>query len=418
MFNNSFLSYSQFQLIFFDLIFVFSILFLKNFLNAGLYFKKWNKYYNYSIYYGLFLFIFIPFNIQRDSNFSYIWGISFSILYPLFALSITSMIIIAYKLLKNRLQKSAVFVLIGWLPIFFITILVPIIITFYEKFFMVGFNETLAVFFRYGIVTIFLFEMYVFFFGISYQSRLNKKELEKKKIENQRLEFEKEFELKEKELTEKLLLNVLPESIASRLKSGETTIADLFNEASVIFIDIANFTKYSSRTNPEELVKELNRIYTIFDGISTKHGVEKIKTIGDCYMAAAGIPLPKENHAEAIALMAFEILETMNGYKTADGTEIKFRIGIDSGQIVAGIIGEQKFIYDLWGDTVNTASRMEEYGEIGKIQCTQEFKDLFTIQSKSDESSKIIDYYFEKRGEIEIKGKGMMTTWFLKTYIE
>ncbi|MBM2815064.1 MAG: adenylate/guanylate cyclase [Ignavibacteria bacterium] len=211
----------------------------------------------------------------------------------------------------------------------------------------------------------------------------------------------------EKNKSEKLLLNVLPESIANRLKDGETPIADHFDEASILFIDIADFTKMSAKSNPQTMVRELNKIFTIFDKISAKFGLEKIKTIGDCYMAAAGIPEPRQDHAEAIAGMALEVMNVMDGYKTDDGYDIRFRIGLDCGPIVAGVIGEQKFIYDLWGDPVNTASRMEYFGVVGRIQCTERFKDVLHLADVGHL------FTFEERGEIEIKGKGMMRTYFL-----
>jgi len=241
------------------------------------------------------------------------------------------------------------------------------------------------------------------------------------KTKDLRKEKEKTEELYQK--TEQLLLNVLPEQIAGRLKQGETPIADHFEEASVIFIDIADFTKLSARSKPQDMVNMLNDIFSIFDKIAAKYGLEKIKTIGDCYMAAAGIPTPRKDHAEAVAKMAIESMEEMKGYRVQgivsgvqgigsgvsetqnpipDTQEIQFRIGLDCGPIVAGVIGEQKFIYDLWGDMVNTASRMETHGVIGKIQCTERFK------NKLSES-----YHLEERGEIEIKGKGKMKTFFL-----
>ncbi|MBM2813697.1 MAG: adenylate cyclase [Ignavibacteria bacterium] len=211
------------------------------------------------------------------------------------------------------------------------------------------------------------------------------------------------------------------------MKEGETTIADHFEEASVIFIDIADFTKLSDKSTPQKMVKMLNDIFSIFDKISAKYGLEKIKTIGDCYMAAAGIPVPRKDHARAVAQMALEAMETMKDYKvklsesselSESSQRIQFRIGLDCGPIVAGVIGEQKFIYDLWGDMVNTASRMETHGVIGKIQCTGRFRDAITnyqllITNEEETNTSDGQFLFEERGEIEIKGKGMMRTWFL-----
>lgn len=210
----------------------------------------------------------------------------------------------------------------------------------------------------------------------------------------------------EQEKSENLLLNTLPASIAKRLKDGEQTIVDHFDEASVVFIDQVDFTSNSSVNTPETVVQILNSIYTEFDKIAVKFNLEKIKTIGDCYMAASGVPIPNEKHAEAAADFAFEVLDKMKNHTSTDGKVIRFRVGIDCGPVVAGIIGENKFIYDLWGDTVNTASRMEQYGAPGKIQVTERFKETLTGSQ----------YQFEKRGEIEIKGKGKMITWFLQKY--
>jgi class 3 adenylate cyclase len=234
-----------------------------------------------------------------------------------------------------------------------------------------------------------------------------------KRIENYAKDLKNEVEEKtkdlriEKEKSEQLLLNVLPDQIAERLKQGEQPIADHFDEASVVFIDIVDFTKLSAKSTPQKMVNMLNEVFTHFDKIAEKYGLEKIKTIGDCYMAAAGIPIHRTDHAEAIARMAIESMETMNGYITEDGHEIQFRVGLDCGPIVAGVIGKQKFIYDLWGDMVNTASRMETNGITGRIQCTERFKDK--LGSRSEE----LGIKLEERGEIEVKGKGMMKTYFI-----
>jgi class 3 adenylate cyclase len=234
-----------------------------------------------------------------------------------------------------------------------------------------------------------------------------------KKVESYAKDLEVEVNEKTKELreekekSEQLLLNVLPDQIAERLKQGEQPIADHFDEASVIFIDIVDFTKLSAKSTPQKMVNMLNDVFTEFDKIAEKYGLEKIKTIGDCYMAAAGIPIHRPDHAEAIARMAIESMEKMNGYRTDEGHEIKFRVDLDCGPIVAGVIGKQKFIYDLWGDMVNTASRMETNGIIGRIQCTERFRNKLGIRSEE------LGIKFEERGEIEVKGKGMMKTYFI-----
>ncbi len=257
--------------------------------------------------------------------------------------------------------------------------------------------------------------------------RLRIRDIRRRQIELEKIVVERTKDLiNEKEKTEQLynkseqlLLNVLPAPIAQRLKDGETLIADHFESASVVFIDIVDFTTLSAHSKPQDTVRMLNEIFSIFDKISAKFGLEKIKTIGDCYMAAAGVPLPRTDHAEAISLMALEVLETMEKYaysndgsqSSVESKKIQFRVGLDCGPTVAGVIGEQKFIYDLWGDMVNTASRMETNGVIGRIQCTERFKEQLEI-SRED-----LGISFEERGMVDIKGKGQMMTYLLKNQI-
>lgn len=217
------------------------------------------------------------------------------------------------------------------------------------------------------------------------------------------------FIAKERKRTEKILLNILPASIAKRLKRKEYPIADQFTAASVIFIDMAGFTSYTMRKEPKDMVNILNDIFTRFDAIAEKHGLEKIKTIGDCYMAAAGLPEIRSDHTIAAADMALEIKECMQGFQAQDGTPIHFRIGLDCGPVVAGVIGRRKFIYDLWGDAVNTASRMESTGVIDEIHCTDNFR--VALQDIAGEER----YLFVAREPIDIKGKGRMQTWLLKS---
>jgi class 3 adenylate cyclase len=238
------------------------------------------------------------------------------------------------------------------------------------------------------------------------------------RIENISRELEIEVKERTKELNEEkeksdaLLLNVLPVPIADRLRRGEAPIADHFEEASVMFIDIVDFTLLTSESSPEDVVTLLNSTFTQFDQLTAHHGLEKIKTIGDCYMVASGIPVPKVDHASAIAAMALDVMAEMRGHQTADGRPIKFRIGLDCGPIVAGVIGEQKFIYDLWGDMVNTASRMETTGVVGAIQCTDRFKStLERYMARYPESNR---YVFQSRGVIDVKGKGSMQTWIME----
>jgi class 3 adenylate cyclase len=238
------------------------------------------------------------------------------------------------------------------------------------------------------------------------------------RVENISRELEIEVKARTRELNEEkeksdaLLLNVLPVPIADRLRRGEAPIADHFEEASVMFIDIVDFTYMTTESRPEDVVKLLNNTFTQFDKVTARHGLEKIKTIGDCYMVASGIPVPRTDHASAIAAMALDVMSKMRGYVTADGRPIRFRIGLDCGPTIAGVIGEQKFIYDLWGDMVNTASRMETTGVIDGIQCTERFKN--TLERYTAGHPELHRYRFELRGEIEVKGKGLMRTWILK----
>jgi class 3 adenylate cyclase len=204
---------------------------------------------------------------------------------------------------------------------------------------------------------------------------------------------------REHELSERLLLNVLPEPVAVRLKRHEGVIADRFDHTTVLFADIVDFTPISARIAPHEVVELLDSIFTAFDDLAGRHGLEKIKTIGDAYMVAAGISEPRPDHVRAVAGMALEMLEVAAAHRDGLG----LRIGIDTGPVVAGVIGRRKFIYDLWGDTVNTASRMESHGVPGTIQVTER---VVTALGG--------DYVFEPRGTVEIKGKGAMPTWFLR----
>jgi class 3 adenylate cyclase len=206
------------------------------------------------------------------------------------------------------------------------------------------------------------------------------------------------------EESETLLLNILPAPIAHRLKSGERAIADKFDAVTVLFADIVGFTKLSARTTPEELVQGLNAIFERFDGLAKKYNLEKIKTIGDAYMVAGGLPERTDDHCERVAMFALEIQAVMleEALRTSAGERVQLCIGIHTGEAVAGVIGTSKFAYDLWGDTVNTASRMESHGEAGKIHCSNEVYEA--LKEK---------FVFEERGEIEVKGKGLMRTWFL-----
>ncbi|MDQ1265140.1 MAG: adenylate cyclase [Bacteroidota bacterium] len=216
--------------------------------------------------------------------------------------------------------------------------------------------------------------------------------------------------------SEKLLLNILPEIIAKRLKKKEHPIADHLETASIIFIDVVDFTVASANTEPKRIVEMLNNLYSKLDMISMKLGLEKIKTIGDCYMAASGLPIADKDNVIKAATFAIEAMTLIKDYKFGEGIILNFRCGIDCGPVVAGVIGEHKFIYDVWGDTVNTAARMEEYSEPGRIQVTERFKEsIANYESKiSNAGTQLaVSFGFEERGEIEIKGKGVMRTWFL-----
>ncbi|MBD2578079.1 PAS domain S-box protein [Oscillatoria sp. FACHB-1406] len=206
----------------------------------------------------------------------------------------------------------------------------------------------------------------------------------------------------EQEKSERLLLNILPKAIVEQLKQYEGSLAERFDNATVLFADIVGFTPLSARTSPLELVNLLNQIFSSFDQLAERHGLEKIKTIGDAYMVAGGLPVPSPDRAAAIADMALEMLESIQQFKNDLDNPFQIRIGINSGPVVAGVIGIKKFIYDLWGDTVNVASRMESQGEAGKIQVTEATYELLKDR-----------YSFEKRGLIPVKGKGDMVTYWL-----
>ncbi len=206
----------------------------------------------------------------------------------------------------------------------------------------------------------------------------------------------------QQECTEQLLLNILPSPIAERLKRAESIIADSFANVTVLFADLVDFTEFSAQIPPTKLLDLLNKIFSKFDQLSEKHGLEKIKTIGDAYMVVGGLPTPKTDHAEAIAEMALEMQREIDRFRRLDGQPMSLRIGIHSGPVVAGVIGMKKFAYDLWGDTVNVASRMESLGVAGRIQVTAETYEL--LKDK---------YCVEKRGAIFVKGKGEMITYWL-----
>jgi class 3 adenylate cyclase len=206
----------------------------------------------------------------------------------------------------------------------------------------------------------------------------------------------------EQERSERLLLNVLPAPIAARLKQGEAVIADRFPEVTVLFADLVDFTASSDRSSPERVVQVLADLFTAFDRLAARHRLEKIKTVGDAYMVAGGLPEPRPDHAEAVAEMALALREEAGRHLDPAGRPLDLRIGIDSGPVVAGVIGRRKFSYDLWGDTVNTASRMESTGVAGCIQVTE--RTWRRLRGR---------YRFQRRGPVQVKGKGELVTWFL-----
>jgi guanylate cyclase len=206
----------------------------------------------------------------------------------------------------------------------------------------------------------------------------------------------------EQSRSESLLLNILPRSIADRLKAQTKTIADQFSSASILFADVVDFTPLAERLPPAEVVGVLDHLFTHFDALAERYELEKIKTIGDCYMVAAGVPSPRSDHAHALALMALDMQAAMRSAGAVGHLGLELRVGINSGPVIAGVIGRKRFLYDLWGDAVNTASRMESHGTSGRIQITRATKELL-----EDE------FVCEPRGTIPIKGKGELEAWYL-----
>jgi class 3 adenylate cyclase len=204
------------------------------------------------------------------------------------------------------------------------------------------------------------------------------------------------------ERSENLLRNVLPQAIAERLKEAPTRIAESFDAASVLFADVVGFTEICSSTPAANVVDLLDELFSAFDLLVARFGLEKIKTIGDCYMVAAGVPTARTDHADAIADLALAMLEILAARNEASGASLRLRIGIHSGPVIAGVIGKSRFLYDLWGDTVNIAARMESHGESGRIQV-------------SDATERLLSDRFSRaeRGVVSVKGKGDMNTYWL-----
>jgi class 3 adenylate cyclase len=206
----------------------------------------------------------------------------------------------------------------------------------------------------------------------------------------------------ERERSDLLLRNVLPDAVAEQLKNSDEPIAEYFDDVTVLFGDICGFTELATRVPPRDLVEMLNDVFSTFDALTAEAGVEKIKTIGDAYMAVAGVPVPRENHVETMADLALAMRASLSDIGQRTGVGVACRFGLASGPAVAGVIGRHRFAYDLWGNTVNMAARMESHGEIGRIQVTADVRAAL-------ESTHV----FTRRGEIDIKGAGPMQTWFL-----
>jgi guanylate cyclase len=204
------------------------------------------------------------------------------------------------------------------------------------------------------------------------------------------------------EQAENLLLNILPGSIAERLKESPQTIADQFPAASVLFADVVDFTPRSEGLPPAKVVGMLDRLFGHFDTLAERYGLEKIKTIGDCYMVASGVPDPRPDHARALALLALDMMAAARSDGAVGDLDLSLRVGINSGPVVAGVIGRKRFLYDLWGDAVNTASRMESHGTSDRIQITRATYELLKEE-----------FVCEYRGSVSVKGKGDVETWYL-----
>jgi guanylate cyclase len=207
--------------------------------------------------------------------------------------------------------------------------------------------------------------------------------------------------------SEALLLNILPKEIAAILKNQSRTIADHYDEASVLFADMVGFTPLSAQLPPVEMVELLNEVFSFFDSLLDKYDVEKIRTIGDSYMVASGVPRGRTDHAQALAHMALDMRDYISTHTFRNGQCVSFRIGINSGSMIAGVIGRRKFVYDVWGDAVNIASRMESHGLGGAVQVTRATYELI-----KDE------FVCEPRGTVNVKGKGEMEVWLVKSVKE
>ena len=203
--------------------------------------------------------------------------------------------------------------------------------------------------------------------------------------------------------SEALLANILPATIAQRLKDpSRNIIADKYDDASILFADIAGYTKRASDTTPTDLVRFLDRLYTDLDALVDRHGLEKVKTSGDSYMVVSGVPQPRPDHVEALASLALDMADAVADLKDPEGRAVPIRIGLAAGPVVAGVVGARKFFYDVWGDAVNVAARMETTDVEGRIQVPQNVYERLSHA-----------FLLEERGDVDIKGKGVMHTWYL-----
>jgi adenylate cyclase len=219
-----------------------------------------------------------------------------------------------------------------------------------------------------------------------------------REIRRARVAMEAEYER-----SESLLTNILPATIAQRLKDpSRNIIADKYDDASILFADIAGYTKRASDTTPTDLVRFLDRLYTGMDALVDRHGLEKVKTSGDSYMVVSGVPVPRDDHIEALACLALDMADAVADLKDPQGREVPLRIGLAAGPVVAGVVGARKFFYDVWGDAVNVAARMETTDVEGRIQVPQ---DVYERLNHA--------FLLEERGKVDVKGKGVMHTWYL-----
>ena len=225
--------------------------------------------------------------------------------------------------------------------------------------------------------------------------------LERKRLRDLQLAAMRALEAEQRE-SERLLLNILPREVATRLKSSRGVIADSFPQATVLFADLVDFTRFTQTVSPGDLLHFLNSIFSRFDALADHYGLEKIKTIGDAYMVVGGVPTPRADHAHAILNMATAMMNAMADVAAETGRRLDLRIGVNSGPVIAGVIGIRKFIYDLWGDSVNTASRMESSGLPGAIHVSAATRGLVGDA-----------FSFQPRGIVHVKGKGDMETYFL-----